>query len=44
MQELIDWTVILLIGGGIIYGLVTVGFWFAFGLAIVYAWLRLGDF
>jgi hypothetical protein len=44
MQDFIDWTVTLLILGGIVYGLATIGFWFAFGIAVLYAWMRLGDF
>jgi len=38
-----DAILILFILGGIVYGIFTLGFWFAFAVAIVWLWLRLGD-
>jgi len=43
MQDLIDFSVLVFILGGVVYGLVTLGFWFAFVLAIFYIWMRLGN-
>ena len=40
MQDTIDFLVLLFILGGVIYGIVTLGFWFAFGVDLIYFWLR----
>ena len=40
MLENVDFIVLLFILGGIIYGIATLGFWFAFGVAIVYFLVR----
>lgn len=43
MQDTFDFLVMLFILGGVVYGIATLGFWFAFAVAIVYFWLRLGS-
>jgi len=40
MLENVDLLVLLFILGGIIYGIATLGFWFAFGVAIVHFLVR----